>query len=188
MDHWRRGHKQMCKKIHRGGNAEQYNADKKYKEAVAVASSARGYQARGPASLWCLAPYRTKSRQFIKDDQYVACAGTLVHSFRWRPALSSFTSRIRPVRRRPRDARRAAAGEFLSSESHTNITGSTVRPARREVVLPLGREGRGVRGAAAREVVLGRAQRQRGLDVEAVGRRRPEDRDALPRRAGLPHV
>ena len=34
-DHWRRGHKQVCKKIHRGGNAEQYNADKKYKEAVA---------------------------------------------------------------------------------------------------------------------------------------------------------
>ena len=36
-DHWRRGHKQICKKIHRGGNAEQYNAEKKYKEAVAVA-------------------------------------------------------------------------------------------------------------------------------------------------------
>ena len=36
-DHWRRGHKQMCKKIHRGGNAEQYHANKKYKEAVAVA-------------------------------------------------------------------------------------------------------------------------------------------------------
>ena len=27
----------MCKKIHRGGNAEQYHANKKYKEAVAVA-------------------------------------------------------------------------------------------------------------------------------------------------------
>ena len=27
----------MCKKIHRGGNAEQYHADKKYEEAVAVA-------------------------------------------------------------------------------------------------------------------------------------------------------
>ena len=39
-DHWRRGHKQICKKIHRGGNAEQYNADKKYKEAVAVAAEA----------------------------------------------------------------------------------------------------------------------------------------------------
>ena len=39
-DHWRRGHKQMCKKIHRGDNAEQYHADKKYKEAVAVAVEA----------------------------------------------------------------------------------------------------------------------------------------------------
>ena len=27
----------MCKKVHRGGNAEQYYADKKYKEAVAAA-------------------------------------------------------------------------------------------------------------------------------------------------------
>ena len=39
-DHWRRGHKQICKKIHRGGNAEQYYADKKYKEAVAAAVEA----------------------------------------------------------------------------------------------------------------------------------------------------
>ena len=39
-DHWRRGHKQICKKIHRGGNAEQYHANKKYKEAVAVAVEA----------------------------------------------------------------------------------------------------------------------------------------------------
>ena len=38
--HWRRGHKQICKRIHRGGNAEQYHADKKYKEAVAVAVEA----------------------------------------------------------------------------------------------------------------------------------------------------
>ena len=38
------GHKQMCKKIHRGGNAEQYNADKKYKEAVAVAVEADPYR------------------------------------------------------------------------------------------------------------------------------------------------
>jgi hypothetical protein len=30
----------MCKKIHRGGNAERYHADKKYKEAVAEAVEA----------------------------------------------------------------------------------------------------------------------------------------------------
>ena len=46
-DHWRRGHKQMCKKIHRGGNAEQYNADKKYKEAVAVAAEACAEDTKG---------------------------------------------------------------------------------------------------------------------------------------------
>ena len=47
MDHWRRGHKQMCKKIHRGGNAEQYHADKKYKEAVAVAVEACADDTKG---------------------------------------------------------------------------------------------------------------------------------------------
>ena len=40
MDHWPRGHKQICAEIHRGGNAEQYHADKKYKEAVAEAVEA----------------------------------------------------------------------------------------------------------------------------------------------------
>ena len=48
-DHWRRGHKQMCKKIHRGGNAEQYHADKKYKEAVAEAVEACADERSAPA-------------------------------------------------------------------------------------------------------------------------------------------
>ena len=46
-DHWRRGHKQICKRIHRGGNAEQYNADKKYKEAVAAAVEACAEDVKG---------------------------------------------------------------------------------------------------------------------------------------------
>ena len=37
----------MCKKIHRGGNAEQYHADKKYKEAVAVAVEACAADTKG---------------------------------------------------------------------------------------------------------------------------------------------
>ena len=52
-DHWRRGHKQMCKKIHRGGNAEQYNADKKYKEAVAVAVEACADDTKGQTCFIC---------------------------------------------------------------------------------------------------------------------------------------
>ena len=37
MDHIRRGHEQICEEIRRGGGAEEYHAEKKYKEAVAVA-------------------------------------------------------------------------------------------------------------------------------------------------------
>jgi len=35
----------MCKKIHRGGNAEQYNADKKYKEHFLTIRAANNYAA-----------------------------------------------------------------------------------------------------------------------------------------------
>ena len=40
-EHWNvGGHKDLCKKIKKGGGAEQYHADKKYKEAVAAAVEA----------------------------------------------------------------------------------------------------------------------------------------------------
>ena len=39
-DAWYRGHEQICEEIHLGGNAELYHANKKYKEAVAVAVKA----------------------------------------------------------------------------------------------------------------------------------------------------
>ena len=39
--HWERGgHEALCRRIKRGGGAEQYHADQKYKEAVAVAVEA----------------------------------------------------------------------------------------------------------------------------------------------------
>jgi hypothetical protein len=43
----------MCKKIHRGGNAEYYYADKKYKEAVAVAVEACAEDTRGKKCYIC---------------------------------------------------------------------------------------------------------------------------------------
>ena len=40
-DHWERGgHEALCRRIKRAGGAEQYHADKKYTEAVAVAVEA----------------------------------------------------------------------------------------------------------------------------------------------------
>ena len=73
-DHWRRGHKQMCKKIHRGGNAEQYNADKKYKEAVAVAAEACADDTKGQTCYICTQALHWKTKEGLVRG--CACRGT----------------------------------------------------------------------------------------------------------------
>ncbi|CAH0365981.1 unnamed protein product [Pelagomonas calceolata] len=73
-DHWRRGHKQMCKKIHRGGNAEQYNADKKYKEAVAVAVEACADDVKGQTCYICTQALHWKTKEGLV--RMCACRGT----------------------------------------------------------------------------------------------------------------
>ena len=46
--HWKKGgHKALCQQIKSGGGAEQYHADKKYKEAVAVAVEACAEDTKG---------------------------------------------------------------------------------------------------------------------------------------------
>ena len=62
-DHWRRGHKQICKKIHRAGNAEQYHADKKYKEAVAVAVEACADDTKGQTCYICTQALHWKTKE-----------------------------------------------------------------------------------------------------------------------------
>ena len=74
MDHWRRGHKQMCKKIHRGGNAEQYNADKKYKEAVAVAVAKCADDTKGQTCYICTQALHWKTKEGLVRG--CACRGT----------------------------------------------------------------------------------------------------------------
>mmetsp|Transcript_866 Transcript_866/g.2451 ORF Transcript_866/g.2451 Transcript_866/m.2451 type:complete len:406 (+) Transcript_866:808-2025(+) len=73
-DHWRRGHKQMCKKIHRGGNAEQYYADKKYKEAVAVAVEACAEDTKGQTCYICTQALHWKTKEGLV--RMCACRGT----------------------------------------------------------------------------------------------------------------
>ena len=93
MDHWRRGHKQMCKKIHRGGNAEQYNADKKYKEAVAEAVEA------------CADDMTT-----IRETEVIArrvLGGA-------HPLTKRMGQNLRDARRAPRPRNAAGAGELVS--------------------------------------------------------------------------
>ena len=73
-DHWRRGHKQICKKIHRGGNAEQYNADNKYKEAVAVAVEACDEDTKGQTCFICMEGIKRRTAEGLVSG-FCACRG-----------------------------------------------------------------------------------------------------------------
>ena len=54
MQHWKEGgHDKLCKKIKKAGGAEQYNANKKYSEAVAVAAQACAEDTKGQKCYIC---------------------------------------------------------------------------------------------------------------------------------------
>ena len=74
MDHWRRGHKQICKEIHRGGNAEHYHADKKYKEAVAVAVEKCAADTKGQTCYICTEALHWKTKEGLV--RMCSCRGT----------------------------------------------------------------------------------------------------------------
>ena len=53
--HWEEGgHDKLCKKIKKGGGAELYNADKKYKEAVAAAAKKCAEDTKGQTCYICM--------------------------------------------------------------------------------------------------------------------------------------
>ena len=51
--HWGAGHKDYCRRIKRGGGAEAYHADKKYKEAAALAVENCAEEAKGQTCYIC---------------------------------------------------------------------------------------------------------------------------------------
>ena len=64
----------MCKKIHRGGNAEQYHADKKYKEAVAEAVEACADDTKGQTCYICTQALHWKTKEGLV--RMCSCRGT----------------------------------------------------------------------------------------------------------------
>ena len=71
---YKRQHKQICKKIHRGGNAEQYYADKKYKEAVAVAVEKCADDTKGQTCFICTQALHWKTKEGLVRG--CSCRGT----------------------------------------------------------------------------------------------------------------
>ena len=76
--HWKKGdHKTLCPLIKRGGGAEQYHADKKYKEVVAVAVEKCAEETKGQTCFICTegAERRHKTNEGLVSA-YCACRGT----------------------------------------------------------------------------------------------------------------
>ena len=73
--HWKQGgHKAICQEIKRGGGAEQYHADKKLKEAVAVAAEACAEDTKGQTCYICTQALHWKTKEGLVRG--CSCRGT----------------------------------------------------------------------------------------------------------------
>jgi len=73
--HWEEGgHDQLCKKIKKAGGAEQYNANKKYAEAVSVAAEACADDTKGQTCYICTQTLHLKTKEGLV--RMCACRGT----------------------------------------------------------------------------------------------------------------
>jgi hypothetical protein len=73
--HWKEGgHDKLCKAIKKAGGAEQYNANKKYAEAVSVAAEACAEDTNGQTCYICTQPLHWKTKEGLV--RMCACRGT----------------------------------------------------------------------------------------------------------------
>jgi hypothetical protein len=75
VQHWKEGgHDQLCKKIKRAGGAEQYNANTKYAEAVAVAVEKCADDTKGQTCYICTQALHWKTKEGLVRG--CSCRGT----------------------------------------------------------------------------------------------------------------
>jgi len=75
VQHWKEGgHDNLCKKIKKAGGAEQYNANKKYTEAVAVAAEACAEDTKGQTCYICTQALHWKTKEGLVRG--CSCRGT----------------------------------------------------------------------------------------------------------------
>jgi len=73
--HWEEGgHDKLCRKIRKGGGAEQYHADTKYTEAVVVAAEACADDTKGQTCYICTQALHWKTKEGLV--RMCACRGT----------------------------------------------------------------------------------------------------------------
>ena len=75
VQHWKEGgHDNLCKKMKKAGDAEQYNENEKYTEAVAVAAAACAEDTKGQTCYICTQALHWKTKEGLVRG--CACRGT----------------------------------------------------------------------------------------------------------------
>jgi hypothetical protein len=75
VQHWKEGgHDKLCKQIKKAGGAEQYNANKKYTEAVTIAAEACAEDTKGQTCYICTQALHWKTKEGLV--RMCACRGT----------------------------------------------------------------------------------------------------------------
>ena len=75
LQHWKEGgHDKLCKKIKKSGGAEQFNADKNYKESVGVAVEACANDTKGQTCYICTQALHWKTKEGLVRG--CSCRGT----------------------------------------------------------------------------------------------------------------
>ena len=75
VQHWKEGgHDKLCKTIKKAGGAEQYNANKKYSEAISVAAGACAEDTKGQTCYICTQALHWKTKEGLVRG--CACRGT----------------------------------------------------------------------------------------------------------------
>ena len=75
VQHWKEGgHDKLCKTIKKAGGAEQYNANKKYSEAISVAAEACAEDTKGQTCYICTQALHWKTKEGLVRG--CACRGT----------------------------------------------------------------------------------------------------------------
>ena len=75
VQHWKEGgHDKLCKSIKKAGGAEQYNANKRYTEALAVAVEACADDTKGQTCYICTQALHWKTKEGLVRG--CACRGT----------------------------------------------------------------------------------------------------------------
>ena len=72
--HWEQGHDKLCKQIKKGGGAEQYHADQKYKDTVVAAVEGCAEDTKGQTCYICTEAVHRRTKEGLV--RMCACRGT----------------------------------------------------------------------------------------------------------------